>query len=148
MSFCLAIGQQAQMEMDLSPVVKTELSMPIHANAARLQNPAETWGSLTFLTTLYCFPLTPCPLPRLFLSTQLCYHLTYIKLLTRACSVYTRNKSSCKLLCRLSKHRYINYRAVRKFTTRACPAPTLTAPAVGLLSLGERQFKVSVMEGK
>lgn len=61
MSFCLALGQQAQMEMDLSPVVKTELLRPIHVNAASLQNPAETRGSLTFLSTLYCFPLTPRP---------------------------------------------------------------------------------------
>lgn len=61
MSFCLALGQQAQMEMNLSPVVKTELSMPIHANAASLQNPAKTQGSLTFPTTLSWFPLTPCP---------------------------------------------------------------------------------------
>lgn len=78
--------------MDLSPVVKTQLSMPTHANAASLQNPAETQGSLIFLPPLYAFPLIPYPpLPGLFLGTQLYYHLSYIKLFSRACGVYTGN---------------------------------------------------------
>ena len=80
------------MEMDLSPVVKTQLSMPTHANVASLQNPAETQGSLIFLPPLYGFPLIPSPPPpSLFLGTQLYYHLSYIKLFSKACSVYTRN---------------------------------------------------------
>lgn len=80
------------MEMVLSPVVKTELSMPTHENAASLQNPVETQGGALF-SSLHCmvFPLFLPPLPGVFLGTQLYCHLNYIKVFSGACGVYTRN---------------------------------------------------------
>lgn len=117
--------------MGLSPVVKTQLPIPTHVSAASLQNPAETQESLIFLPFVICFfPYFHLPLP-LVLGTQLYYHLSHIKLFSRACSVYTRNSSYCKLPLRFSKHRYVNCKAVRKVTTRAGPAPLVVISTVG-----------------
>lgn len=65
LSCCLAFGQQAQVEMGLSLVVKTQLCVPTSVNSTSLQNPAERQGSPIFppsLPPLYGFSLVPsCP---------------------------------------------------------------------------------------
>lgn len=79
------------MEMGLSPVVKTQLSVPTHGNAASLQNPADSRAPYFPPYVEWFFLLFLPPLPGLFLCTQFYYHLSYIKRFSGACGVYTRN---------------------------------------------------------
>lgn len=93
LSCCLAFGQQAQVEMGLSLVVKTQLCVPTSVNSTSLQNPAERQGSPIFPPSLHymAFPSFPPALPSLFGSTQPRSHLSLVKLLSGARGVYTRN---------------------------------------------------------